>query len=126
MPDKRGRPIGIIASEDMLAVVCLLKRLGWSNSQIGKIFRRHHETIRDWYNIGYHTIGNNLSAIIVKNKRWVKMIKPIGKSDDVAYLYGKIHQSPCGGGHRIMPHHYNKGLEDNRSWEDEQEVRGDD
>lgn len=121
MPNKRGRPKGITASRDTLAVVCLLKeRLGWKYTEIGNIFGRHRDTIREWYNVGYRTIGGNLASILVKDKRWVKMIKPVGKSDDVAYLYGKIHQSSCGGGHRIMPHRYNKNGEDKQgNWQED-------
>lgn len=111
MANRRGRPKGVTATTDMLAVVCLLKRLGWSDRKIGKIFRLDHETVRDWAKAGYKLFGDNFSAILVKDGRKAK-IKPSGNATDLSYLYAKIFQNPSGGGRRIPPHKYDSNWED--------------
>ena len=112
MPNKRGRPKGITASKDTLAVVCLLKELKWSNRRIGRLFHRHHTVISDWYSEASKTIGDNFSAILVNSGREVKMMRPSGNSTDIEYIFGKVHQGSCGGGRGVKPHNYDDEYED--------------
>lgn len=111
-----GRPKGITASKEALAVVCLLKRLGWKYTEIGNIFGRHRDTIREWYNIGCRTIGSNLASILVKDRRL--RIAYRGKSDDLSYINAKIHQNICGGGRMVKKAHHNSDWEDGENKED--------
>jgi len=115
--NKRGRPRGVTASPDTLAMVYLLKKkLKWSYRRIGRLFHHDHTVIYDWYVIALKEIGDNYPTILYKGEKRSIEIIPVGNSKDVEYLHGLIHQNPCKGGRQVKPNRYGD------EWEDEKNV----
>lgn len=85
---------------DAYIAVWILMKLGWSNRRIAKLkLPTSHNTISSYLPEACELIGTGELTILPK-VGWMKKVILAGKSDDVAYLYSKVHQNPCGGGKR--------------------------
>lgn len=88
------------SKEDGYLVVWILAKLGWSNRRIAKLkLPTSHNTVATYFSEGYELIESG-ELTISPRVGGIKKVILAGKPDDVAYLYSKAHQNPCGGGKR--------------------------
>lgn len=110
LKNKRGKSESIrkpgneITKHDVYLVIWILKKLGWSSRRIARLkLPTSHNTINSYFSKSLDLIEKGILTISPnKGERRIKII-PMGNSEDISYLYGKIHQNMCGGGKRIMP-----------------------
>ena len=104
--------MSIRADKYDLAVVWILKTLEWSDRRIARAkLPRSHHTVTSYYKKACELKDARELPISGKGERKLR-IMPFGKSSDVEYLEGKIHQNPCGGGKRKTPHRYDDKWKD--------------
>ena len=88
------------SKEDAYLAVWIFAKLGWSNRRIAKLrLPTSHNTVAAYFSEGCELIESG-ELTISPRVRGMKNVILAGKPDDVAYLYGKVHENPCGGGKR--------------------------
>jgi len=97
---KKQQERSVSCKEDAYSAVWILAKLGWSNRRIAKLkLPTSHNTVAAYFSEGCELIESG-KLTISPRVRGIKNVILAGKPDDVAYLYGRVHENPCGGGKR--------------------------
>jgi len=104
----------VLKSQGLISVVPLgMRKLGWSARRIARLrLPTSHNTVSVYFSEGCELVESGKLTISPK-VGWMKKVILAGKPKDVSYLYSKVHESPTGGGKRIMPHIYDSEYKDN-------------
>ncbi|MEW6380474.1 MAG: hypothetical protein AB1611_12830 [bacterium] len=100
---------GVPNKDDAYLAIWVLKKLGWSARRIAKLnLPTSHHTITNYFSEACELIKEEKLPIMDTGKESPKLLL----SEDLEYLDAKVNQNPCGGGRRVMPHHYGSDWDD--------------